>query len=82
MGRASLLSDEQIKIFGEHLSTWIFTTTCQIVSFVKLEFGVQYTIGGMISLLHRLGFSYKKAKGVPAKANANAQQSFIEEYQK
>ncbi|MFK7873244.1 MAG: IS630 family transposase [Oligoflexales bacterium] len=82
MGRASLLDDEQIKLLGEHLSTRIFTTTRQIVIFVKSEFGVYYTIGGMTSLLHRLGFSYKKAKGVPAKADATAQQNFVKEYQK
>ncbi|MFK7873906.1 MAG: winged helix-turn-helix domain-containing protein [Oligoflexales bacterium] len=82
MGRASCLDAEQIKFLGEYLSTRVFTTTRQIVIFVESEFRVQYTIGGMISLLDWLGFSYKKGKGVPAKSDATAQQNFIKEDQK
>ena len=39
-----------------------------------------YTIGGIISLLHYLGFSYKKSKGVPGKMDARQQQKFINQY--
>ena len=48
----------------------------------KRELGVVYTIGGMTSLLHQLGFSYKKPKGVPGKAKREEQEVFIEEYNK
>ena len=34
----------------------------------------------MTSLLHRLGFSYKKPKGVPGKAKKEEQKAFIKEY--
>ena len=34
----------------------------------------------MTSLLHKLGFSYKKPKGVPGKANAEDQKAFVEKY--
>ena len=36
----------------------------------------------MTDLLHRLGFTYKKAKVAPGKANAEAQQAFVEQYEK
>lgn len=35
----------------------------------------------MISVLHILGFSYKKAKGVPGKAKKDDQEQFIKEYE-
>lgn len=34
----------------------------------------------MTNLLHRLGFTYRKPKHVPGKANQKAQQAFIEQY--
>ena len=36
----------------------------------------------MTTLLHQLGFSYKKLKGVPGKAKREEQEVFIEEYNK
>ena len=46
------------------------------------EFGVVYTVGGITTLLHKLGFSYKKLKGVPGKAKTEEQEAFVEEYNK
>ncbi len=34
----------------------------------------------MTSLLHQIGFSYKKPKPIPVKANKQAQEAFIEKY--
>ena len=36
----------------------------------------------MTTLLHQLGFSYKKLKGVPGKAKTEEQEVFIEKYNK
>jgi transposase len=36
----------------------------------------------MVALLHLLGFSYKKAKGAPGKANKAAQEQFVADYEK
>lgn len=41
---------------------------------------MDYTPKGMTSLLHILGFAYKKPKHVPGKANRQAQEAFIEKY--
>ena len=62
------------------LESKVYPTTKSIISYVKEEFGVVYTIGGMTSLLHKLGFSYKKPKGVPGKAKRKEQEAFLEEY--
>ena len=42
---------------------------------------MRYTPSGMTAVLHRLGYSYKKAKLVPGKADAAAQEQFIEDYE-
>lgn len=41
-----------------------------------------YTVGGMTTLLHKLGFSYKKPKGVPGKADRKEQEAFVRKYNK
>ena len=82
MGRSSYLSsEEQSKLIVE-LESKVYLTTKSIIFYVSKEFGVIYTVGGMTRLLHKLGFSYKKPKGVPGKAKREEQEVFIEEYNK
>jgi len=80
VGRSCLLSDDQLEILTNELQSKVYPTTESIVVFVKQDFGIKYTVGGMTSLLHRLGFSYKKPKGVPGKAKAEQQQEFLNRY--
>ena len=49
-------------------------------AYVKKTMGVSYTPEGMVILLHRLGFSYKKTKNVPSKANRKEQEAFLRKY--
>lgn len=80
VGRSAYLSDEQQILLTLELESRVYPTTKSIIEYVMREFGVIYTIGGMTSLLHKFGFSYKKPKGVPGKANAEAQRKFINQY--
>lgn len=80
MGRICLLDDKQLKILELELDSKIYPTTQSVIDFVKKDFGIAYTIGGMTSMMHRLGFSYKKPKGVPAKADADKQHKFLRRY--
>lgn len=80
IGRSSYLSPEEQKSLVLELESKIYLTTKEIMSYVKKEFGVVYTVGGMTSLLHQLGFSYKKPKGVPGKAKAEEQRVFVKKY--
>ena len=67
-GRFCYLSpEEQGKLIRE-LESKVYLKVSAVISYVRQEFGIVYTINGMTSLLHRLGFSYKKPKGVPGKA--------------
>ncbi len=64
----------------EHLAEKTYFHTHQIVTYVKAEFGIRYTVAGMNKWLHHQGFSYKKPKGVPHKFDPEMQQAFIEHY--
>ena len=81
-GRKTMLTDEDLKILDSDLRKCIFPTTAVVIAHVGKKFGVQYSRGGMTELLHRLGFSFKKPKGVPGKAKKEAQKKFVEEYDK
>ncbi|NJL77540.1 MAG: IS630 family transposase, partial [Saprospiraceae bacterium] len=57
----------------------MYATSQEIVSFILSKFGITYTCTGLVFLLHRLGFSYKKTKLVPCEVNVAAQKSFVEQ---
>ena len=80
IGRSSYLSQEERQKLVLELDSKVYLTTKAIISYLKKEFGVVYTVGGMTSLLHQLGFSYKKPKGVPGKAKAEEQKAFVRKY--
>ena len=80
MGRSSYLSSEEQSALIVELESKVYLTTKSIIFYVSKEFGVIYTVGGMTRLLHKLGFSYKKPKGVPGKAKTEEQEAFVEEY--
>lgn len=80
MGRTCLLDDVQQAALLDELQSKVYPTTKAIIAFVTKEFLIDYTAGGMTTLLHRLGFSYKKPKGVPGKAEASKQKEFLHQY--
>lgn len=81
-GGFSKLSLEQQKQLVEDIESNIFPTAVSICDHVKKTMGLSYTPEGMVILLHRLGFSYKKTKNVPSKANREKQEEFLREYKK
>ncbi len=81
-GGLPYLTDEQLKELGEYLTDTHYLCTKDIIAYIKKKYGVTYTQSGLTDLLHRLGFVYKKPKHVPGKADASAQQEFVEEYRK
>jgi len=56
----------------------LYQTSVEVMDYIQREFGVRYTQQGVVKLLNRLGFSYKKPKLIPSKANREAQEEFIE----
>jgi transposase len=79
-GSSIKLSKEEQKKLIEELNTKIYSNAKEICQFVKKEFNKKYTPNGIVPLLKKLGFSYKKTKAVPAKADKVLQGRFIKQY--
>jgi Winged helix-turn helix len=50
-------------------------STSEVVDIIKKKFDVDYSLSGATNLLHRLGFSYKKAKAITGKAKKKSRNS-------
>ena len=66
----------------ETLSAKLFTHTAAVMAHIEKRYGITYSKSGAIELLHRLGFDYRKPKGLPAKASTAAQEAFVAYYDK
>jgi transposase len=77
-GAESNLSRAQQGELSAELDRTIYGTAAEVCDFVQARFGIGYTPNAMSKLLGRLGYVYKKPKKVPAKANAEAQQQFLD----
>lgn len=80
IGGISKLTFGEQKELTAHLEERIYLTAKEICAHVLTNYGIKYTSKGMTSLLHQMGFSYKKPKHIPGKANQKAQEEFIEKY--
>lgn len=80
-GSSSKLSIDQSVALERHLEQFTYTKVQDICEYVFQEFSVSYTVSGMHSWLNKHSFSYKKPKGVPKKADEQAQRDFIHHYE-
>jgi transposase len=74
-----LFLDEQLGLLNDELKRKIFLSSKKNCKFVGRELGAQYSPEGQVHLLHRMSFVYKKMTQVPGKANAEAQEKFLQE---
>lgn len=72
------LSDSQEAQLIAHLDEHLYLDVKPIIAYVENHFEISYSISGMRDLLHRLGFVYKQAKGVPSKADEDKQVEFLQ----
>ena len=80
-GGTSRLSCEQLKELDLHLQAHTYISSKEIKAYIEKKFGIIYTTEGVKSILYRLGFSYKKAKHIPGKADRAKQEAFLKEYE-
>lgn len=80
-GQAKLTKIQELEL-KTHLAedSHIYLTAKEVTDYVKRKYHIQYSVIGITKLLHRLGFVYKKPKLVPAKADREAQQQFLDQY--
>lgn len=81
-GGTSKLTEDQEQHLDAHLSECLYGTAQKICTWIKDECAVEYTPHGLVPLLHRLGFSYKKTKQVPGKADPLRQRAFLALYRR
>jgi len=79
-GSESKLTESQSRELKAHLEKNTYTKAESICFYVKNKYGVTYTISGMTMWLKNNGFSYKKPKETPAKADPIKQEEFKKLY--
>ncbi len=72
------MTEEQQQILKAELKSNIYATAFQVIAWVEQQWGVKYGVRGMQQLLRRLGFSYKKNRLVPSKADPELQRQFVQ----
>lgn len=80
-GRQPKLTEQQEKELACHLEKNLYSTAAEICKYIEGKYNVQFTPDGMVITLHRLGFSYKKTKIVPSKADKEKQEEFVKKYE-
>lgn len=78
-GYWGFLDSHQQAALCRELCEHVYTDSKSVVRWIKENFGVEYTPQGVVDLLNRLGFTYKKTTEVPCEADACLQQEFVEE---
>ncbi len=79
-GSTGYLSQSESDNLKAHLRGKTYLYVKDIGAYVKQTFGKNYSISGMTKWLCSNGFCYKKPHGVPAKAEKEKQEAFIEYY--
>lgn len=79
-GKSNLTSNQEQEL-KEFLKVNTKRTAKEIANHVFKTYSVKYSVIGITKLLHRLGFSYKKPKVIPGKADSQKQAEFLKKYQ-
>ena len=66
-GYWGLLDNRQLSALRKELREHIYTDAKSVAEWIKSTFGVEYSPQGVVDLLNRLGFTYKKTSEVPQK---------------
>ena len=79
-GSEGKLNESQEKELIAYLEENTYTKAVFICNYIKRKYGVSYSLPGITTWLKNNGFSYKKPKGTPAKADPLKQEEFKKVY--
>jgi len=79
-GSESKLNQEQTEELISHLTEHTYSDQKDIIAYIQKTYSITYVVAGINKWLHRNGFSYKKPKGFPYKADSVKQSEFIQTY--
>ena len=74
-GRLSPLRIDELRAWATEV---LLTSTTEIGQFILDRFGFDYGRSGLIKLMNRTGFDWKKPESVPGKIDVETQQKFID----
>jgi transposase len=80
-GSSSRLTEEQEFALGDWVDAHCPRSIRKVGAWVKRTFGWTYSRSGLIALLHRLGFDYRKPEAMPRGLDDAKQQAFIDHYE-
>ncbi len=81
-GKQPRLTKEQQESLKIELKTHIYNTADRVIAWVEKQWRVTFALRGMQMLLKRLGFTYKKNRLMPGKADPEAQRQFVQWFEK
>jgi len=81
-GSLGLLSESQTAELLAHLDGHLYVKALEIVAHVHHTYGIRYSVRGLTDWLKRHNFTFHQPCGVPAKADAWAQEAFVADYEK
>lgn len=81
IGRLAKLTSQQCQELKAYLDAVTHLTAKAIVEYIKKTYGVIYARKGVMDLLHRLGFVYKKPKLMPGSPDPLKQEEFLHMYE-
>jgi transposase len=73
-GYWGMLSSHETSLLRAELKRSIYLDSKNISSWIKDSFGISCTPEGVVDLLKRIGFTYKKTKEVPCEGSAEKQE--------
>ena len=79
-GNGSKLTTEQEQEVSKYVEDNMIASSAIIQDHIFTTYQVFYSISGLVKLLHRLGFSYKKPILVPDKLNPQLQDQWLQQY--
>jgi transposase len=77
-GRLSPLQIDELRAWA---TEGLPTSTTEIGQFILDRFGFDYGRSGLIKLMNRIGFDWKKPESVPGKIDVETQQKFIDAHE-
>ena len=78
VGSITLEQQQALKV---ELTTQIYSTAFQVIAWIETQWQVTYELSTVQKLLKRLGFTYKKNRLMPSKADPELQRLFVRWFQ-
>lgn len=70
------LSEDELSKLSKELDSYLYTTAKEVRHYINDKFKISLSNSGILGILKRLKFSYKKTKNIPKKTDTEKQEAF------